>query len=212
MSASPATGPVVVGSYRVTTRAWSQRRKACCAAALVVGLLASSNICVLGKQKKKISRIVVGHVLDATDSPIAGASVELTDTQTRKKFAIYSEESGRYQFTDLNPAHDYEVHAFHKNISSDLRKVSSLDDRDKGQTHRGPSYEGRPSSQACDLTWRVWPHKFGHVLAGFAGSQAAGVARCPVSSRRTVSLHTHSFRQQNDPTVAPGGIPHVKPL
>jgi len=93
--------------------------------------LANFPASVLAKQKKKISRTVTGVVLDDTNNPIVGASVELTDVQTAKKFAIYSEDGGRYQFADLNPAHDYELLALNKNISSDVRKVSSLDDRDK---------------------------------------------------------------------------------
>lgn len=137
MSVPFAAGPIVFGSHRALitlgsrVKVRSHRQRACWAAALVLCVLASNSICALGKEKKKISRIVMGQVLDGTESPIAGASVELTDTQTGKKVGIYSEESGRYQFTDLNPAHDYKVQALHKNISSNLRKVSSLDDRDK---------------------------------------------------------------------------------
>jgi Carboxypeptidase regulatory-like domain len=103
----------------------------CVALLLAVCVLASFPLSVFAKQKKKISRTVTGVVLDGTDNPIAGASVELTDVQTAKKVAIYSEDGGRYQFADLNPAHDYELLALNKNISSDVRKVSSLDDRDR---------------------------------------------------------------------------------
>lgn len=82
------------------------------------------------KKKKKITRTISGIVLDGSENPIAGASVELTDKYTDKKVAIYTDESGQYQFTDLNPNHDYELQARSQNKSSELRKVSSLDDRD----------------------------------------------------------------------------------
>lgn len=101
------------------------------AASLAVCVLASFTVSAFAKKKKTISRTVAGVVLDDANNPIVGASVELTDVQTAKKVAIYSEDGGRYQFAGLNPAHDYELVALNKNISSDVRKVSSLDDRDR---------------------------------------------------------------------------------
>jgi len=101
------------------------------AASLAICVLASFTVSVFAKQKKKISRTVTGVVLDDSNNPIVGASVELTDVQTTTKVAIYSEEGGRYEFADLNPAHDYELMALDKTISSDVHKVSMLDDRDK---------------------------------------------------------------------------------
>lgn len=78
---------------------------------------------------KKISRTVTGAVLDESENGIVGASVVLTDLQTGKKNATYTKEDGRYQFNDLQPSHDYEVQANHKGLSSEVRKVSSFDDR-----------------------------------------------------------------------------------
>ena len=83
-----------------------------------------------GKKKKPVSRTVTGVVLDAAENPIAGASVELTDSVSGKKIAIYSKEDGKYLFADLNPNHDYELQAHAHNLDSDLRRVSTLDDRD----------------------------------------------------------------------------------
>lgn len=105
--------------------------KRCVAASLAVCVLASFPVSVLAKKKKPILRTVTGVVLDDANNPIVGASVELTDVQTAKKVAIYSEDGGRYQFAGLNPAHDYQLVALNKNISSDVRNVSSLDDRDR---------------------------------------------------------------------------------
>jgi len=69
-------------------------------------------------------------VMDASGNPLAGAAVELTDKMTGKKVAIYAQEGGSYHFDDLNLKHDYELQALSKNLSSDVHKVSSLDDRD----------------------------------------------------------------------------------
>ena len=99
--------------------------------------LASASICLVmlcmpelvAKEKKPITKTIAGAVLDAADNPIVGAAVELNDVQAGKKFAKYSQENGKYQFTDLDPKHDYEVQASFKGMASEIRRVSSLDDR-----------------------------------------------------------------------------------
>ncbi|HEV2350133.1 MAG TPA: carboxypeptidase-like regulatory domain-containing protein [Terriglobia bacterium] len=101
------------------------------AIALVVCILAGPTPSAWAKKKVKPSRRVTGVVLDADNNPIVGATVELTDKQTGKKLAIYSADEGRYLFADLDPYHDYEIQALSKNLASDVRQVSSLDDRDK---------------------------------------------------------------------------------
>ena len=107
-------------------------RLACGLAALVAfAVLASSVPSAFAKKKVKPSRRVTGIVLNASNDPIGGATVELTDKQTGKKLAIYTQDDGHYLFTDLNPYHDYEIQALSKSLSSEVRQVSSLDDRDK---------------------------------------------------------------------------------
>lgn len=101
------------------------------AVALVVCIWAGPTPSAWAKKKVKESRRVTGVVLDGADNPIVGATVELTDKQSGKKVAIYSEEEGRYLFADLDPYHDYEIQALSKNLASEVRQVSSLDDRDK---------------------------------------------------------------------------------
>ncbi len=86
---------------------------------------------LIAKQKKKVSRTVTGVVLDKDENGISGATVELTDLQTNKKIAIFSQEGGRYQFADLQPTHDYEVRASYKGLSSEARKFSSFDNRNE---------------------------------------------------------------------------------
>jgi hypothetical protein len=98
-------------------------------ACAVVFLLIACAPRLLAKEKKPVTKTIAGAVLDGADNPIVGAAVELEDIQDNKKFAKYSQEGGKYQFTDLDPKHDYEVQVSFKGMSSEVRKVSSLDDR-----------------------------------------------------------------------------------
>ncbi len=95
------------------------------AATLALGLFSP----LLEAKEKKISRTVTGQVLDADENGIAGAKVELTDVQTGKKLAMFSEENGRYKFSDLESNHDYTIQATHQGLSSEVRKISSFDNR-----------------------------------------------------------------------------------
>lgn len=101
--------------------------RAAIAAAVCVAVFSAP--CLTAKEKKKISRTVAGAVLDQTETGIVGATVTLTDLQTGKKLAIYTKDEGHYQFSDLQPTHDYEVQASYKDTVSEVRKVSSVDTR-----------------------------------------------------------------------------------
>jgi hypothetical protein len=100
-------------------------------------VLACVPICLLvvsvpelwAKEKKPVTKTISGVVLDGADNPIVGAAVELTDVQDNKKVAKYSQEDGKYQFADLDPKHDYEVQVRFKELTSEVRKVSTIDDR-----------------------------------------------------------------------------------
>ena len=72
---------------------------------------------------------MTGYVVDEANKPLEGASVELTDAQTTKVIAIYSQGDGSYQFTDLSFSHDYKVKASFKGASSEARQISSIDTR-----------------------------------------------------------------------------------
>ncbi|HET7102338.1 MAG TPA: carboxypeptidase-like regulatory domain-containing protein [Terriglobia bacterium] len=81
------------------------------------------------RRKPPTSKTVVGQVFDASDSPIAGAAVEMTDMTTGKTSAIYTGPDGHYTFRDLKLTEDYQVKAHYKGQSSEVRKVSSWDTR-----------------------------------------------------------------------------------
>jgi hypothetical protein len=82
-------------------------------------------------KERKPSRLVAGLVSDEAENPIVGAAVVLTDLQTGKKTATYTTGEGTYRFTDLQPTRDYEVQATHQGVSSELRRVSSFDPRNR---------------------------------------------------------------------------------
>ena len=114
-----------LGSVRADFQRFAMQAVLACT---LIGLV----VCVpglLAKQKKPVTKTIAGVVLDGADNPIVGAAIELNDIQGNKKVARYSQEDGKYQFTDLDPKHDYEVQVSFKGLSSEVRKVSTIDDR-----------------------------------------------------------------------------------
>lgn len=104
--------------------------------AALVWLLAGVSLGVLvapspaaAKKKPPLPRMISGHVFDQNDTGISGATVELTDLQSGKTIAIYTESDGRYQFSDLSPTHDYQLRASYNGVSSETRKASALEER-----------------------------------------------------------------------------------
>lgn len=85
----------------------------------------------LGAKDKKPVRLVRGVVSDAAENPIGGAAVTLTDLRTGKKTATYTSEDGTYLFSDLEMTRDYEVQATFNNVDSRVRRVSTIDPRNK---------------------------------------------------------------------------------
>ena len=100
-------------------------------AMVVFVLTAAASSAAARKKKEPPTKTVSGFVLDEADNGVPGAAVELSDQQTGKKIAAYSKEGGRYQFTGLDPHHDYEVKALYKGVASEVRQVSSVDERKK---------------------------------------------------------------------------------
>ena len=61
----------------------------------------------------------------------SGAVVTLTDLQDGKKTATYTGQSGSYQFSELQVTRDYEVQATFKGVSSRVRRISTIDPRNR---------------------------------------------------------------------------------
>lgn len=85
----------------------------------------------IAKQKKVTSKTVTGQVLDPKDNGLAGATIALKDLQTGKTIAVFTQDSGHYQFSELKFDHDYEIQADYKGVKSETRQVSSFDTRAK---------------------------------------------------------------------------------
>ena len=103
-------------------------RRVLCGVLTVVWLLHPSGLAAK-KQKGPTTKTVSGMVFDKAENGIGGAEVTLKDLQTGKVLAIYAEANGQYQFTDLDPHHDYEIQAKFKGVASETRQVSSFDTR-----------------------------------------------------------------------------------
>ena len=117
-------GAVNVGSFIL-----SRLRVIGMVAVAVFCLAAVSLPALIAKEKKQVTKTVSGFVLDPNENGIVDAAVSITDMQSGKKFTTMSKEGGRFQFANLSPRHDYEVQAVYKDMSSEVRKVSSLDTR-----------------------------------------------------------------------------------
>jgi hypothetical protein len=96
-------------------------------ALLLVGLW--GNAALAEKDKGDGGRLLMGRVVDHTDSPLAGAIVYLSNTRTQSVKTYIVGQDGSYRFPGLSPNIDYEVYAQSKGKKSDTKTVSSFDSR-----------------------------------------------------------------------------------
>jgi len=99
----------------------------CCL--LVVSCLVAASGLAAKKNKAPTTKTVTGQVQDPAEKTLGGAEVTLKDLQTGKTLAIYADENGQYQFTDLDPHHDFEIQARFRGVASETRQVTSFDTR-----------------------------------------------------------------------------------
>lgn len=74
-------------------------------------------------------RTVRGVVMDKSESPISGSVVFLKNTRTNSVRSNYTDDTGSYRFSGLDPNADYEVHAEKDGAKSPTRTISSFDSR-----------------------------------------------------------------------------------
>ena len=94
----------------------------------VLALLAT----VAGAQDKKHEaqlRTVRGVVMDKAENPLSGSVVFLKNMTTKSVRSSYTDDTGSYRFSGLDPNVDYELHAEKENAKSTTRTVSSFDSR-----------------------------------------------------------------------------------
>ena len=103
-------------------------RRRICGVAVLLSLLAA----VGGAQDKKREaqlRTVRGVVADKSDSPLSASVVFLKNVRTKSVRSSYTDDSGNYRFSGLDPNADYELHAEKEGAKSPTRTVSSFDSR-----------------------------------------------------------------------------------
>jgi len=98
-----------------------------CLLATVAILAAAAN----GQDKKGEAqlRTVRGVVSDKSDNPLSGSVVFLKNMRTNSVRSSYTDATGNYRFSGLDPNADYELHAEKDDAKSATRTVSSFDSR-----------------------------------------------------------------------------------
>lgn len=102
------------------------RRIGCLAVAL---LLIATLATAQDKKREAQLRTVRGVVMDKSDNPLSGTVVFLKNTRTNSVRSSYTDDSGSYRFSGLDPNADYELHAEKDDAKSTTRTVSSFDGR-----------------------------------------------------------------------------------
>ena len=80
-------------------------------------------------KKEAQLRTVHGVVLDKSENLIAESVVFLKNTRTNVVRSSYTDNTGKFRFSGLDPNADYEVHAEKDGFQSATRTVSSFDSR-----------------------------------------------------------------------------------
>lgn len=102
------------------------RRISCLVAA--IALLATVATAQDKKHEAQL-RTVRGVVIDKSDNPLNGSVVFLKNMRTNSVRSSYTDDTGSYRFSGLDPNADYELHAEKENEKSTTRTVSSFDSR-----------------------------------------------------------------------------------
>ena len=116
-------------SSRFSARRISWGVRVLCGVLAVAWLLRAPGLAA--KEKAPTTKTVSGAVTDKAENGISGATVTLKDLTTGKAVVIYTGANGQYQFSDLDPHHDYEIQASFKGVSSETRQTNSFDTRRK---------------------------------------------------------------------------------
>jgi len=94
---------------------------------VIAALAAAAN--AQDKKGEAQLRTVRGVVSDKSDNPLSGSVVFLKNMRTNSVRSSYTDDTGSYRFSGLDPNADYELHAEKDNAKSATRTVSSFDSR-----------------------------------------------------------------------------------
>ena len=79
-------------------------------------------------------RVVMGSVVDANSTLVAGATVFLKDLKKKSIRSYNSAPNGRFRFAQVNMAEDFEIWAEKDGRKSAVKTVSSWDSRKEFET------------------------------------------------------------------------------
>jgi Carboxypeptidase regulatory-like domain len=80
-------------------------------------------------KKEAQLRTVHGLVLDKSEDPISESVVYLKNVRNNIVRTLYTDSSGKYRFSGLDPNTDYEIFAQKNDLKSTTRTVTSYDSR-----------------------------------------------------------------------------------
>jgi hypothetical protein len=103
-------------------------RRRICGLTVFLLLIATGGVAQDGKREAPL-RTVRGVVADKSDSPLSGSVVFLKNVRTNSVRSSYTDDTGSYRFSGLDPNADYELHAEKEGAKSATRTVSSFDNR-----------------------------------------------------------------------------------
>ena len=102
---------------------------------MVIAVLAVACVQLLPAQKKEREdpniRSLQGQVNDPDEKPVAGAVVQLKDARTLQVRSFITQADGSYRFSGLRADTDYEVKADYNGMSSDNKRLSNFDTRNR---------------------------------------------------------------------------------
>jgi hypothetical protein len=96
--------------------------------AVILALFAAVGVAQDRKREAQL-RTVRGVVADKSDSPVSGSVVFLKNLRTNSVRSSYTDDTGSYRFSGLDPNADYELHAEKEGAKSQTRTISSFDSR-----------------------------------------------------------------------------------
>jgi hypothetical protein len=99
-----------------------------CTLAVLLSVFAAVGVAQDKKREAQL-RTVRGIVTDKSDTPLSGSVVFLKNVRTNSVRSSYTDETGSYRFSGLDPNADYELHAEKEAAKSQTRTVSSFDSR-----------------------------------------------------------------------------------
>ncbi len=103
-------------------------RRRICGLAVVLFFFAALGSAQDKKHEAQL-RTVRGVVTDKSDSPLSGSVVFLKNGRTNSVRSSYTDDTGNYRFSGLDPNADYELHAEKEGAKSSTRTISSFDGR-----------------------------------------------------------------------------------